>query len=346
MLKPPDILGKSIMAEDSPYQTLKRPGNIAGKVAFVGASTALGGATGLALSGTMLGLSHLRNNSMNKQSEEFQPSKDGKHNWQPALTAGAADVPVGLAASATGMYAASKLGDKINNGLSKVAPHAEAAANKLGKAMPGKIADKAMALAKALPHSGHGIANAVGGTLLAGGAAFAYTDHLQRKHEKAERLARLGNNDMSKSAETNKYLEKIAEITAEQQRALDRGYDRPWVQAGIGGLVGNVAGGVVGGIAASAAHNPALASLGAVGGLIGGAMAGHRVAKKNNTVLDKLRETHPDEVDQAVIRDGRKSHIAGFVASPLGIPGVLDTTESNNRYEAALRRLSEKRDGK
>lgn len=227
---------------------------------------------------------------------------ENKHDWRPGLIAGAADLPVGIAAGAGGAFLAN-----------------QALKSKISKAVgdPAKLAK----LTKL-----HGVASHIGTGVIAGGAALAYTDFLQRKHEK-----QLRNSNMS-----NKYLEKIAAMTTEQSNAVNGGYDRPWMHAAGGAMLGTMAGGAVGAAAGMIAKNPALAAVGRIGriaGSIGGGVAGYQRAKKRNEILDGLVGTeHEAERTKAVLRDGKKSHLEGFLFSPAGIGGYMDTTKSNNRY--------------
>lgn len=231
-----------------------------------------------------------------------------KHNWGPAVVGGLADVPVGVASAAGGGMIAKKL------------------------------------------FKGKGSELIAG--VLAGGAAAAYADHLQRNAEKAH---------MSKVAtEGNRYLEKLAEMTAEEQAALKRGYDRPSVREAWSGLkygvAGSAAGAVAGaGLAAGAAYlgkgKPAAAAalgaglgmnVGGVAGAIKGMFVGRSAAATNNAILDKLRGTHPEDVDAAILRDGKKSKIVGALGAANPFHGWADTNISNQRYSEAVQRLAAK----
>lgn len=151
----------------------------------------------------------------------------------------------------------------------------------------------------------------------------------------------------------NRYLEKIAEFTSREQKALDRGYDRPTVQAGIHAIPGMIVGGVAGAALAAKGHKPHIdhdlakilgAKYGAIAGGAVGATAGLAKGLHNNHILEEIRKKDSKAVDDTVIRDGKKSYIAGYAFSPWGV-GVIDTYKHNSRYNALVSRLArEKKD--
>lgn len=256
-------------------------------------------------------------------------NQDQKHDWRPGLVAGASDLPVGIISGAGGAAAADAILKK-----------------KLQSAPPERLAR----LEKL-----HGRVSHLGTGLIAGGAALAYADYMQRKHERE-----LAEAKMSKVA--NVYLEKVAEqLTAEQQKALDRGYDRPSIRASatsLGhGLVGTIGGGAIGGTAAYllAKRGKGLpveaatigtvigGGVGNIAGTIHGYLKGGSRAVENNTTLDAMRNTHPDKVDHAIIRDGKKGYVGATAFT--GVHGYQDTREHNIRYEEALKRLTKNRSG-
>lgn len=150
-------------------------------------------------------------------------NQDQKHDWRPGLVAGASDLPVGVISGAGGAAAADAILKK-----------------KLQSAPPERLAR----LEKL-----HGRVSHLGTGLIAGGAALAYADYMQRKHEKE-----LAEAKMSKVA--NVYLEKVAaQMTTEKAiNVMDDTGDRhkvsnpktPLVAGAVSGAVGGFYGAAIG----------------------------------------------------------------------------------------------------
>lgn len=144
-------------------------------------------------------------------------NQDKKHDWRPGLVAGASDLPVGVISGAGGAAAADAI---LKKKLQSAPPEHLARLEKL-----------------------HGRVSHLGTGLIAGGAALAYADYMQRKHEQE-----LAEAKMSKVA--NVYLEKIAsQMTTEKAvDIMDHTHDRHKISNPKTPLIAGTTAGAVGGL--------------------------------------------------------------------------------------------------
>lgn len=143
---------------------------------------------------------------------------------------------------------------------------------------------------------------------------------------------------------TNKYLEKIAEMSVQDKKDIARGYDTYLGRTFVHGTVGSLAGGAIGAAAGAVKGGRAGAEAGArIGGNVGGLTGlgtGVAQAHSHNKKLDRMLYGKDEEKKEALKQSMRARGELSTVGRTLGSLNFLGLGGiESHMYNKKLRNL-------